>query len=247
MAGNSGEVCQHGLNETAPRDGDVKRVGELATRIWIDPGNVNGVEYKGSPEKLVARYDVLATVPNEAGGVLVAYVAGRVIQRSSFNPDEADNFLAELYEREVQGVPLTFHDDERASASVVVHQERQKDGSLQVAFVCNPNVQTVVVGGPDDKGRYRLEDDKSGALHLELYKLVDRTSLFERERLDAVEYMAGVDPDIMSTLYEDTTNFGAGILGPGRGGNGEFAALPTTPGKDGMKVRPHEISTGMSK
>ena len=59
--------------------------------------------------------------------------------------------------------------------------------------------------------------------------------------------MEEADPGIMSVLYEDTTNFGAGILGPGRGGNGEFAALPTTPGKDGKKGRPHEISTGMSK
>ena len=247
MAGNSGEVCQHGLNEAAPRDGDVKRVGELATRIWIDPDNVNGVEYKGSPEQLVARYGVLATVASEAGGVLVAYVAGRAMGRRSFDPDEAEEFLAGAYERTVQGVPLTFRQENITPPSVVVRKERGEDGSMQAVLICNPNVQVATVGGPNDKGTYRLETDDQGIQCLNLYKLQDRTSMFERDRLIRSEYTDGIDLDVRSAFSADSTNFGAGTLGPGRGGNGEFAALPTTPGKDGKKVRPHEISTGMSK
>lgn len=241
------EVHQAGLDETMLRVGTVTRVGELATRVWIDPDNVNGVEYKGSPEQLVARYGVLATVASEAGGVLVAYVAGRVMERRSFDPDEAEEFLAGAYEQTVQGVPLTFRQENIAPPSVVVRKERGADGSMQAVLICNPNVQVATVGGPNDKGTYRLETDDQGIQCLNLYKLQDKTSLFERERLIRSEYTDGIDLDVRSAFGADSTNFGAGILGPGRGGDGEFAALPTTPGKDGKKVRPHEISTGMSK
>lgn len=247
MGTKPGEVYQGSSNEILPRGEAATRVGELAARVWIDPDNVNGVECKGAPEQLVAQYGVLATVPSEAGGVLVAYVAGRTMEQRSFNPDEAEEYLAGVYERTVQGVPLMFRDERLGPASVVVHQEREEDGSLQVALMCDPNVQTVVVGGPDDKGRYRLETDNQGAPCLNLYKLQERASLFVRERLDIGEYMEGVDFDIISAFGADSTNFGAGILGPGRGGDGEFAALPTTPGRDGKKVKPHEILTGMSK
>ena len=241
------EVHQAGLDETMPRDGGAVSVGELATKVWLDPDNVNGVEYKGSPEQLVARYGVLATVASEAGGVLVAYVAGRVMERRSFGPDEAEEFLAGAYEQTVQGVPLTFRQENIAPPSVVVRKERGEDGSMQAVLICSPNVQVATVGGPNDKGTYRLETDDQGIQCLNLYKLQDRTSMFERDRLIRSEYTDGIDLDVRSAFGADSTNFGAGILGPGRGGNGEFAALPTTPGKDGKKVRPHEISTGMSK
>ena len=247
MGTKSCEVHQGGSNEILPRGGAATRVGELATRVWLDPDNVNGVGHEGAPEQLVAQYSVLATVPSEADGVLVAYVAGRTMEQRTFKPDDAEEFLAGLYERTVQGVLLTFRDEKPAPASVVVRQERGEDGSLQVALMRDPNVQTVLVGGPDDKGRYRLETNNQGAPCLNLYKLQNRASLFVRERLDIGEYMEGVDFGIISTFGADSTNFGAGILGPGRGGNGEFAVLPTTPGRDGKKVRPHEILTGMSK
>ena len=247
MGTKPGEVYQGGSNEILPRGEAATRVGELATRVWLDPDNVNGVEYKGSAEQLVAQYGVLATAPSEAGGVLVAYVAGRVMERRSFGPDEAEEFLAGAYEQTVQGVPLTFRQENIAPPSVVVRKERGADGSMQAVLICNPNVQVATVGGPNDKGTYRLETDDQGIRCLNLYKLQHRTSMFERDRLNRSEYTDGIDLDVRSAFGADSTNFGAGILGPGRGGDGEFAALPTTPGRDGKKVRPHEILTGMSK
>lgn len=211
-------------------------IGETAVGgVFVDPLNKNAIQDTNeTPERAIGEYRVLATVESEPGVMKVAFVPGDKRPQQTTIP--SDRWEKYIRERSVSGIPMRFYEDGFMPPSLMLSEELTDDGHL-VELLYDPNIQVTTIGGPNDTGQYRLDD--STLVHV---RGVGRTSLFGLDRDEGSEIAEYARKNIDNTggPHDVSSNFGANTLGTGRGGDGEFAAIP-------QGVKPHQVATSMGR
>lgn len=213
---------------------DIKYVaaaGERASRgIWFDPSLASGFVHKDSPERIISTYHVAASKENEDGSVVVAYIdQGRTPRSREVGREEVEEFRNSLFSQVARGsdgaeIELTYVTNPGSPVDLVLEMTEKEDGSLLADVMSDPLVNVRTIGGPEDRGLYRL----SGST-LTLVKPKERTSFFEFTSL-------AHPADSVSS-----SNFGTTISRPrshsGRGRATGFLPVEGKKGKGGKKLQ----------
>lgn len=205
-------------------------------RLWIDPSHASAIVESGRLEQHVMSYDVVKTAPGNDGSTLVAYVSeGQRVLTHDIDPDQASHYMESIVTRDVRSqsgevMELDFYTAGNSVDELVLHLSQNSDGSIHSENIIGPNVSVRSIGGPNDKGLYRLNGST-----LELYKLQDRTSLFELFGSIASKEIEDVIDIIPSDPRGVHTNYGTTVTGGSHGGG--FLPVEGKPGRGGKVLR----------